>query len=645
MLRLFVVLSLAVVVACLGLLSASSSPPRADLVYVNPSGVHTLDPAQMSWTQDFRLALNLWEGLTTWDSRTLAPIAGAAMFPPDISEDGLVHTFAIRDDAKWSNGDPLTAADFARGWRRSLEPGVSADYAFFLTDYIAGATEYADWRRSGVAVLSLLLRLRDDDNLNEAEWARLLAKSSRPHWISFLDRESARDVDSDALTPREASRRLQARPIDWADVHRKVLRRHADDMESRFDQVDVRPLADKTLRVTLRQPCPYILDLLAFPVFLPIHESIELSRDRPHGEPVTEEGLVIYDPQWTKPAAFMNGSGLTTNGPYRLEEWTFRMRVRLSANPHYHSAADVRCKTVEMLMMENINASLMAYENGQVDLLTDLGVPYVHEITRLAMSGERPDFRLCHVAATYFLNFNCRSTGADDGPNPLTDSRVREALARSIDKRAIVETVIQRGDRVAHSFVPPGSTAGYEPPVDAPFDPAAARARLAEAGYPDGASFPPVTLLGTGNDERIASAIARMWRENLGVTVSLQTKESKSYSEDKSEGRYTVARGNWYADYNDPTTFLDCLRSSNGNNDSGYASAAYDEWMDRAAREQDATRRFMLLQSAEKLVVTVDFPIVPLFHYTEPIAIKPHVDGIFPNARHWYPFKNATVRR
>ena len=64
-------------VGLLGLLlvySLAAREPRADFTYVNPSGIHTLDPARMSWTQDLRVALNIWEGLTSYDPKTLEPI-------------------------------------------------------------------------------------------------------------------------------------------------------------------------------------------------------------------------------------------------------------------------------------------------------------------------------------------------------------------------------------------------------------------------------------------------------------------------------------------------------------------------------------------------------------------------------------------
>ena len=51
-----------------------------------------------------------------------------------ISEDGLSYTFKIRDDAKWSNGDPVTAQDFVFAWQRAVDPKVASEYAYMLSD-------------------------------------------------------------------------------------------------------------------------------------------------------------------------------------------------------------------------------------------------------------------------------------------------------------------------------------------------------------------------------------------------------------------------------------------------------------------------------------------------------------------------------
>src|SRR5262249_24058018 len=79
-------------------------------------------------------------GLYALDPDTLDPIPGAAE-KIDISDDKLTYTFHLRPDGRWSNGDPVTSADFVFAWRRMLEePG---DYTYLLF-YIHGAREYSD---------------------------------------------------------------------------------------------------------------------------------------------------------------------------------------------------------------------------------------------------------------------------------------------------------------------------------------------------------------------------------------------------------------------------------------------------------------------------------------------------------------------
>ncbi|MFQ5592326.1 MAG: peptide ABC transporter substrate-binding protein, partial [Phycisphaerae bacterium] len=351
------------------------------------------------------------------------------------------------------------------------------------------------------------------------------------------------------------------------------------------------------------------------------------------------------DPQWTKPDYRRNGyGGLVTNGPYRLAEWTFKRRVRLTVNPCYRAGGDIRCSSIDMLVYENASAALMAYEAGDVDFLPGMDVPYDHEIARLARSGERPDFHLCDVLATYFFNFNCISDSVLGRSNPFIDARVRRAFALAVDKESIVSEVLGRGDRVAYTFVPRGAIPGYDPPEWTPGDADEARRLLREAGYADGGALPTIDLLYLASDERVCQAVAYMWERELGANVELRCKERKTFAEDKADHRFMIARGNWYGDYYDPTTFLDCLVTGNGNNDSGYSNARYDALMARAKETRSAARRAELLKQAERIPMTEDFPILPILHYALPIAINPHIRGLYPNPRLRFPFKYVTVQ-
>jgi len=629
------VASLTMLVVALSVYDETGEQERADLTYANPSGIHTLDPARMSWTQDLRIALNIWEGLTTYDPVTLEPIAGVALHPPAVSDDGLVYTFTIRDEARWSNGDPVTAADFVRGWRRGMEPGTATDYAFLFTDHIQGADKYVRWRRAGVAALTALSRLRDGWGIDGED---VEALKRHPIW-SEIPGQSELELDRQRVADRLASL-----DVDWAPLYDRVFHNHVEQLDATFNDVGMKAPSPKTLVVTLTSPCAYFPDLTAFPTLSPSHESIGRLRERHNGAPITAEGLVVYDPQWTKPDYHHNGyPGLITNGPYRLARWRFKRRARLEVNPFFHAADSIACRTVDMVVYQDLNAAIMAYEAGDLDFLPAMDVSYDHEIARLAATGERPDFHACTLLATYFLNFNCVSETVNGKVNPFTDPRVRKAFALAVDKEAIVNRLLKRGDRVAGSFVPPGVIAGYSPPEGVACDIAEARRLLAEANHPDGDGLPAIELLHTPRDGWICQAMARMWEESLGVEIDLTSKETKTFGEDKANRRYMIARANWYADYNDPTTFLNCLVTGNGNNDSGYSNPRYDALLAKADKTTDPKERFRLLARAERILVEDDLPILVLLHYTTPIAIKPYVSGLSPNPRLLFPFRYVSV--
>ena len=114
-------------------------PEEQKLVFNNGAEPQTLDPAIMSGIPEHRLALGLFEGLCRLDPKTLAPLPGMAE-KWEISEDGKTYTFHLRD-AKWTNGDPVTSADFVYSWKRIIDPkalSTPSEYAQIF-DWIEGA--------------------------------------------------------------------------------------------------------------------------------------------------------------------------------------------------------------------------------------------------------------------------------------------------------------------------------------------------------------------------------------------------------------------------------------------------------------------------------------------------------------------------
>src|SRR5262245_38918093 len=118
------------VAALFAILATTRPPERADFVVASDE-LRTIDPHRVSWMDEIQVAQAVFEGLTRLNPRTLQPEPGVAErweHSPDWSE----FTFHLRPNARWSNGDPLTAADFQAGWLRVLEPSLASQYVTLL---------------------------------------------------------------------------------------------------------------------------------------------------------------------------------------------------------------------------------------------------------------------------------------------------------------------------------------------------------------------------------------------------------------------------------------------------------------------------------------------------------------------------------
>ena len=129
------------VLAALLSVAGSARLERADFVFNNSDEVQSLDPATVTGVPEGRILRALYEGLCTKDPVTLAPLPGMAEAWTK-SDDGRLYVFDMRDGARWSNGDPVTAHDFEASFRRFLAPDTAAEYAYLLWK-VPGARAYS----------------------------------------------------------------------------------------------------------------------------------------------------------------------------------------------------------------------------------------------------------------------------------------------------------------------------------------------------------------------------------------------------------------------------------------------------------------------------------------------------------------------
>ena len=390
------------------------------------------------------------------------------------------------------------------------------------------------------------------------------------------------------------------------------------DMTKEIDpskDVGVTALDAKTLQVVLESPTVYFLNLTAFPTLMPVCKAVVSTNDK-----------------WAADV-----TNFVTDGPFKLTEWSHNDKMTFVKNPTYWDKDTVKLSKITYLMVTDESTALSMFQNGQMDVGST--VP-LSELPKLVASG---DAKIFPYLGTYYYMFNVTK-------KPFDDVRVRKALTLAIDRNAIATSITQGGQVPALAYVPNGiadAVAGSDfRTVGGTFykdaDIAAAKALLAEAGYPDGKGFPAFTLLyNTSNAHKsIAEAIQQMWSKNLGISCTLKVEEWGVYLDDRNNLNYQVARAGWIGDYMDPNTFLDMFVTNGGNNGTGWSNKTYDDLISKAKVTTDPVARMATLHDAEKILMT-DLPIMPIYFYTNPVLITKHVMNFYQSTLGFVDWKNA----
>jgi oligopeptide transport system substrate-binding protein len=631
------------VLSIAGLTFSTTREGPADFRFVNGTEPKSLDPQLTTGEPESRLTAALFEGLTRFGQEALGPVPGVAK-AWDVSADGLVYTFRLREDARWSDGKPVTAHDFTHSWRRLLDPAAAAEYAYMLFPVRhAEAFSLGDARASSLEkeVLPALTRLAQAtaQSLATPAWQRFVAANKlndplRAAESPFVVELVARKQGSVSRTELDE---LCARVAEVA----RNLAQGARIARERFGKSEGAYALDAhTLRVELRSPTPYFIELMSH------HSTFPVPRF------VADAGKAPDD--WYLP------DKIVSNGPFILKTWVVNDHIRLERSQTYWGRNRVRLASVDALPNDNWTTSLNLYLTGAVDWL-----PKYFPAELAPALRKRPDFYAEAGLSVYFLRLNTTS-------KPLDDRRVRKAINLAIDRNVIVTSVRELGELPALTLVPPGLK-GYTASVsEVRFDVAEARRLLAAAGYPDGKGFPRVGfLINTSEDhKKIADAIADQLRKHLGIEIGVYNQEWQSYLEATRSLAYEIARAGWIGDYLDPNTFLDMWVTNGENNKTGFSSAPYDRLIRLAGnvaafvgdpeptlaelREPEALKkelplarsdvlaerlaareriRMLLFREAEAILVADEFPIVPLFFYVDAGLLRSHVRGFSTRAK------------
>ena len=372
-----------------------------------------------------------------------------------------------------------------------------------------------------------------------------------------------------------------------------------------WEQVGVRTPDARTLVLSLEAPTPHLLRLLLHFTWYPLPEAwVEA-----HG------GMLDRRGEWTKPGCWVG------NGAYVLHEHRINDYLSVTPNPRYWRAAEVRNRGIRFLPIVNGYTETRMYFGGKLHITNNVPPEMIHYAAERAPHEFCKDDYYCTIF--YRLNTKCV---------PLNDRRVRQALSMAIDRRALVERVVRGAGVPATAFTPfSGAEASGETQLPGEQRREEARRLLAEAGYPDGRGFPTLVLMTTSRDVQrvMGETIQAMWAETLGVHVELRACEWTAFKVAQQNGDYDIASNSWSGDYLDPATFLELWQTDGGNNNTGWSSPLYDEYLERARHAADEGTRaecFLFLEST----LMRERPVIPLYWSRRTYLKYPTVQGWHP---------------
>ncbi len=400
------------------------------------------------------------------------------------------------------------------------------------------------------------------------------------------------------------------------------------------DALAVKAVDDYTLEVTLTNPCPYFLDLTAFPTFMPVHQA----------------SVEAANPDGTNPGAWAQEAGFVCNGAYTLDSWAHEESMVYVKNPNYYDAANVTMDTLEFMLSADDTAIYAAYNNGDLEFIDT--VPN-DEIASLLGNEE---FYIVDQLGTYYIGFNVQDD-MFEGKTVEQAAAMREAMSLLIDRQYIADNIGQTGQQLADTFVPAGMGDGdggefktgsyYDAATTGAGNVEQAMTLLESAGYSftdkgDGSyeispalGFEYVINEGTGH-QKIAEAVQQDLAL-VGIEVTIKTEDWNVFLEDRKNGNFGVAREGWVADYNDPINMLEIFTSDSGNNDMqlgrGDSAAApdwteYDNMISEIRTMTDFAARVDLMHKAEDMLMDT-WAVVPLYFYNDVYMQKPNVTGTY----------------
>ena len=358
---------------------------------------------------------------------------------------------------------------------------------------------------------------------------------------------------------------------------------------------------DYTIKVTLKEPFAGFLASISSP------------------------GVSIYDSEATEAAGDqfgMDPAVTVGTGPFEFSSWSFNNQLVLTRNEDYWKGASGLPGVVIKIIPDTETQSMM-FESGELDILDlDYAADSVDRFTETypdqIVQGPR-------VGIVYFtMNFN---------KEPFQDVRVRKAVQMSIDRQAILDALYGGRGQVEQGIFPHGLI-GFNPDQEEiKYDPEAAKALLAEAGYADGFDMEIAADSSASDTMTMALEIVSDQLAEVGIRAEIKNYDESTWLETRKSGELGSFISTWSADYNDPDNFIYTFFGNEEKTRIRSINYPDTEVMERVAKARtivNEDERLAEYKALEEKLIHEDAAWVPMFSRLHLFAVSKRVQGFAP---------------
>lgn len=607
------------------------APSENVLRYISGSEPESLDPALPNGQPEARILMALYDGLIEYHPVTMDPIPGVAE-SWELTEAGTEYIFHLRKNAKFSNGDPITANDFVYTIRRGFKPELASRNAS-LGYYI----KYSKAYNSGFAFVKgsdgKFLLKKDFVEMLSSPTHEVAAPTGDGAFHKFLDEPERLTIPT---SEKDKKKLLDSDPKLKAAVEGKEL------VPVKAEDIGVEAVDDYTLRIKLYQPAPFFVGLLGHQFFRVVPQKV----------------IEKFGDKWSRP------ENIVTSGSFKILEHRPYDELVVVKDPQNWDAANVKLDRIEFYPLDEQTTMMNLYKSGRIDATYNHTVPaaWFDQVSQY-----KDEYLLHPEVASEFYAISIKKP-------PMDNQKVRQAFALAVDRNAYEK--LRRTYKLLVDFVPFGIFPEYEEARDKvyseelkkqgsslqewkarKFDAEKARKLMTEAGFPverSGSgwscpSFPvenvSITYNTSESNKSTAEFVQAQWKQNLGITVQIKNMEFKTYLPLINKVDYQgFARRGWVGDYLDPYTFLYLFYSQQNAGATGWWDAKYDRMLDEANNTLDPQERLEKLAAAEFYMMQMQI-VVPLGVPGTSWLKKPYVKGMYPNLGTLHAWKFVYIER